>query len=333
MISPPEQIVGDYQILRQINAGTTSKVKLAKNQNTGQLVAIKIINKSRFEQKPEFKKKIYREIALMRLFDHPHLLKLIEVCESQKRLYIVIEYATHGELFDFLVQRRCVPAEEGIRIFREILYGLEYLHSHVICHRDLKPENILLDKSGHVKLADFGLSKKIADSTDTFCGTAEYIAPEILRHEKYSFAVDWWSMGILLYDIINDGTPFYDENQTKMFERILNEEPEFSKYGNKTANDLMRQLLNKDPAQRPSVEEIKAHPFFRPLDWDKVLRKEYKPGSFQTVSEYQPSGFSNEFTQETPVDSETHSVLKSGEGFIPDFSFGEPQNNLTFKFT
>ena len=322
-----------FRILSVLGRGFYGKVMLVEKLDTGDLYALKTIRKRKLLELDQLSTVQAERALLYQLPKHPFIINMTFAFQTEHKFYLGLEYAPGGELLRHIRSKDIFPFDDTRLYMAEITLALEHLHKNRIIYRDLKPENILLDKSGHVKLADFGLSKKITDSTDTFCGTAEYIAPEILRHEKYSFAVDWWSMGILLYDIINDGTPFYDDNQTKMFENILTEEPEFSKYGNKTANDLMKQLLNKDPAQRPSVEEIKAHPFFRPLDWDKVYRKEYKPGSFQTVSEYQPNGFSNEFTNETPVDSETHSVLKSGEGFIPDFSFGEPQNNLTFKFT
>ena len=196
MIDSQEQFIGDYQIIRQINSGTTGKVKFAKNRVTGQKVAIKIINKSRFnDQKPDFQRKIFREVALMRLFDHPHILKLVEVCESQRRYYIVLEYAAHGELFEYLVKRRTMPIEEAIRIFQELIYGLDYLHNHVICHRDLKPENILLDEHDHVKIADFGFARWMRSNiAETSCGSPHYAAPEVIKGLVYDGrCADIWS--------------------------------------------------------------------------------------------------------------------------------------------
>ena len=201
------------------------------------------------------------------------------------------------------------------------------------------PGRIVLSSNGMINSLNFEVNanngqqnNSIDEEAKTFCGTAEYIAPEVLRHEKYSFPIDWWAMGILLYEILYETTPFFDDHQTKMFENILNKDPDLPKFGHKTATDLIRQLLNKDPAKRPTVDQIKAHPFFKGLDWDKVYNKQYKPTTFQTVSEYQPTGFANEFTQETPVDSDAQSQVQSG-AFIPDFSFGTPDPHLSFKFT
>ena len=140
------QEVGDYILGRTLGSGTTSKVKVAERKDNGEQVAIKIIKKGQFETKPDMKRKIKREIALMRLMDHPNILRLKEVCESNKHLYIVLEYASHGELFDYLVARRSLKERDALHFFRQIIYGLEYLHQHSICHRDLKPENILLDE-------------------------------------------------------------------------------------------------------------------------------------------------------------------------------------------
>lgn len=199
------QEVGDYIIIQHLGTGTTGKVKLARHAVTGQKVAIKMINKARFDVKPDLKRKIYREIALMRLLDHPHLLKLIEVCESKRRLYIIIEYAAHGELFDYLVARRSLSVEEGMKIFREIIYGLDYLHVHAICHRDLKPENLLLDEFDHIKIADFGFARWMrANIAETSCGSPHYAAPEVIRGLTYDGrAADVWSCGVILYALLS----------------------------------------------------------------------------------------------------------------------------------
>lgn len=218
------QEVGDYAIIQQLGTGTTGKVKLARHIVTGQRVAIKIINKSRFEVKPDLKRKIYREIALMRLFDHPHLLKLIEVCESKRRLYIIIEYAAHGELFDYLISRRSLTVEEAMRIFREIIYGLDYLHKHAICHRDLKPENLLLDEFDHIKIADFGFARWMRSNiAETSCGSPHYAAPEVIRGLIYDGrAADIWSCGVILYALLSVCLFFDFESSISFFFELFN---------------------------------------------------------------------------------------------------------------
>jgi BR serine/threonine kinase len=197
-------LIGDYRVVRTLGAGTTSKVKLAEHISTGRRVAIKVVKKSDFAHRPSFQQKIEREIALMRLLDHPQILKLIDVFDSPRHLHLVLEYAEHGELFDFLVSSRSLHESIALDIFRQLIYGLEYLHSRSICHRDLKPENILLDGDGRIRIADFGFARwmrtKIAD---TPCGSPHYAAPEVIRGQPYDgCAADIWSAGVILFALL-----------------------------------------------------------------------------------------------------------------------------------
>ena len=198
------QEVGNYILGQSLGEGMTGKVKLAVHKDTGKQFAIKIINKSQFDVKPDLQRKIHREIALMRLLDHPHILKLEEVCESPRHLYIVLEFAHHGELFDYLISRRKLTPEVGIEFFRQIIYGLDYLHTHAICHRDLKPENILLNEFDQVKIADFGFARWLRTSiAETSCGSPHYAAPEVVRGLHYDGrAADIWSCGVILYALL-----------------------------------------------------------------------------------------------------------------------------------
>lgn len=196
--------LGPYVLLRPLGIGTTGKVKLAVHCETQEKYAIKIIKKASFEQKPNLQMKIQREIALMRLVDHPHLLKLHDVLESPRHLYIVLEYASKGELFDYLVEHKCLPEDAAMKFFRQIIYGLEYLHSLGICHRDLKPENILLDENLNIKIADFGFARFVKTNiADTSCGSPHYAAPEVVRGEPYDGrCADIWSCGVILYALL-----------------------------------------------------------------------------------------------------------------------------------
>lgn len=199
------QEVGNYILRRTIGSGSTGKVKLAEHKVTHAQYAIKIFNKEYFKKTPEFYKKIQRETALMRLLDHPNLLKLVEICESPRHLYIVTEYAGHGELFDFLVARNKLPVDLAMKFFRQIIYGLDFLHHHMICHRDLKPENILLDDNDDIKIADFGYARWMArDPTQTSCGSPHYAAPEIIKGDPYDGRKsDMWSCGVILYALLS----------------------------------------------------------------------------------------------------------------------------------
>ncbi|OHS95141.1 CAMK family protein kinase [Tritrichomonas foetus] len=202
----PQEIprLGPYVLTKHLGQGTTGKVKLAINTETQQLVAIKIICKESFAQRPNLQTKIQREIALMRLVDHPHLLKLVDVLESPRHLYIVLEYAQNGELFDFLVQRNALEPDIAMKFFRQIIYGLEYLHSLGICHRDLKPENILLDSNLNIKIADFGFARFVKSHiAETACGSPHYAAPEVIKGQPYDGrSADIWSCGVILYALL-----------------------------------------------------------------------------------------------------------------------------------
>jgi len=209
------QEIGDYVLIRTIGTGASGKVKLAEHKTKHTNYAIKIIKKTCFETKPDLQVKIRRETALMRLLDHPHLLKLAEICESPRHLYIVLEYAAHGELFDYLIARRALTVDEAMKFFRQIIYGLDYLHSHSICHRDLKPENILLDENDNIKIADFGFARWMKRNTvETSCGSPHYAAPEIVKGIPYDGRMaDIWSCGVILYALlavcINEGFPSF----------------------------------------------------------------------------------------------------------------------------
>lgn len=203
-MEPGPQNFGPYVLIKSLGAGATGKVKLAVERETNRQCAIKIIAKSSFDTRPNLQTKIQREIALMRLVDHPHLLKLIDVLESPRHLYIVVEYASKGELFDYLVEHKHLSDMEAIKFFRQIIYGLEYLHSLGICHRDLKPENILLDETLNVKIADFGFARFAKSNlADTSCGSPHYAAPEVIKGKRYDGrCADVWSCGVILYALL-----------------------------------------------------------------------------------------------------------------------------------
>lgn len=200
----PQQRIGEYEILKEIRRGTTAKVLLCEHIQTRKQVAIKCIKKAHFSKSPQLQNKVHREIALMRLLDHPHLLKLHEVCESQRHIYMVLEYAQHGELFDYLISRQTCPLDVSLKFFRQILYGLEFLHVHAICHRDLKPENILLDENDDIKIGDFGFARWMRSNiAETSCGSPHYAAPEVIRGVPYDGrAADIWSCGVILYALV-----------------------------------------------------------------------------------------------------------------------------------
>ena len=260
--SHPE--IGNYILLETIGSGSYGKVKIGEDKIMGTKVAIKIIKKSLIEAKKDVSIKIKREIGLMRLFNHPHLLKLIDVLESSRHLYIILEYAAHGELFDFLQDQTSLSVESAIRLFRQIIYGLEFLHSHSICHRDIKPENILLDSHDNIKIADFGFSRWMKDNiAATACGSPHYTAPEIIIGLPYDGrAADIWSCGVVFYTLMCGRLPFDEPTVRKLLQRVKSGKFSMPDLPD-DIKDLIQRMLTVDPKKRITLAEIKKHPAFR----------------------------------------------------------------------
>jgi serine/threonine protein kinase len=207
---------------------------------------------------------VHREIALMRLFNHPHLLKLVEVCESANHLYIVLEYAAHGELFDYLVSSQSLSVDVAMGFFRQIIFGLGFLHSHAICHRDLKPENILLDEFDNIKIGDFGFARWMKSNiVDTSCGSPHYAAPEVIRGIPYDGrAADIWSCGVILFALLSGRLPFFDPAIRNLLAKVKAGQyvmPDFPP----DIQSLVSRMLTVDPDQRIKIDQIKSHPTFR----------------------------------------------------------------------
>ena len=203
MTLSPKQ-VGQYSVIGDLGVGYSGKVKLAEHTETGKKVALKFIKKSNLKDQPDLELKVKREISLMSIFNHPHILRLVEVFENDKYLYLATEYAENGDLFEYIVQGHKPSEEEAISYFRQVIYALEILHQHNVCHRDLKLENILIDSSQSLKLADFGFSTWSKDDRlSSSCGSPHYAAPEVLKGGTYSGKkADIWSAGVILYILI-----------------------------------------------------------------------------------------------------------------------------------
>lgn len=259
------QMIGDYKLIRTIGQGISGKVKLAVNTKNDQEVAIKIIKKSSFEQKPNLNQKIQREISLMKLIDHPHILGLVDVLESPRHLYIITEYSSKGELFDYLVQKRFLPQDEAVKFFRQIIYGLEYLHSLGICHRDLKPENILLDANYNIKIADFGFARFVQSNiAETSCGSPHYAAPEVIRGQPYEGKkADIWSCGVIFYALMAGYLPFDDPNIRNLLAKVKRGVYSMPKTFSPEAKALINGMLQIDPSNRFTIAQIKASQIFR----------------------------------------------------------------------
>uniref|UniRef100_A0A182M0U7 non-specific serine/threonine protein kinase n=1 Tax=Anopheles culicifacies TaxID=139723 RepID=A0A182M0U7_9DIPT len=217
-----EEHIGKYKLLKTIGKGNFAKVKLAKHVPTNKEVAIKIIDKTQLN--PSSLQKLYREVRIMKMLDHPNIVKLFQVIETEKTLYLVMEYASGGEVFDYLVAHGKMKEKEARAKFRQIVSAVQYCHQKRIIHRDLKAENLLLDSEMNIKIADFGFSNEFTPGSklDTFCGSPPYAAPELFQGRKYDGPeVDVWSLGVILYTLVSGSLPFDGATLKELRERVL----------------------------------------------------------------------------------------------------------------
>lgn len=212
---------------------------------------------------------------------HPFLMKLHYSFQDNDNLYLVMDFINGGELFFHLQNERRFSNERSRFYTAEICLAIAHLHGSGIIYRDLKPENLLIDSSGHIKVTDFGLSKEgIQDNarTRTFCGTPEYLAPEVLEAKPYTKAVDWWSVGTLIFEMLTGLPPFYCEDVQKMYSLKMTAELTIPEYIEPEAADLIRKFLDRNPETRlTEIDLIKKHVWFKEIDWEKLSRKEIEP--------------------------------------------------------
>ncbi|XP_031850261.1 AKT serine/threonine protein kinase isoform X2 [Nomia melanderi] len=337
----------NFEFLKVLGKGTFGKVILCREKATGHLYAIKILRKEVIIRKHEVAHAL-TENRVLRTTNHPFLISLKYSFQTADRLCFVMEYVNGGELF-FHLRRVRRFGEDRTRFYgAEIISALGYLHSQGIIYRDLKLENLLLDKEGHIKIADFGLCKEditYGRTTKTFCGTPEYLAPEVLEDNDYGRAVDWWGVGVVMYEMICGRLPFYNKDHDKLFSLIVMGEVRFPRTISIEAKDMLGGLLIKDPSKRlgggpNDAKEIMDHAFFSSIDWaDLVQKKIPPPFKPQVTSETDTRYFDSEFTGEsvelTPPDQ---SFLGSGGGLnsiaeeqehFPQFSYQESHSAAT----
>lgn len=244
----------------------------------------------------------------MQKLDHPFIMKLQFAFQDTNHLYMIMDFINGGELFYHLNQVGKFPEERAKFYTAEIVLALEYLHKEGIVYRDLKPENILIDNEGHVKLTDFGLSKEGLEESDgkteSFVGTTEYLAPEIIKDKSYGYSVDWYSMGLVMYEMLCGSNPFKTGEETPFVEqmnRILTMQFKMPAYFSAEASDLCGKLLEKTPEYRigckeEGAEEIKSHPFFASIDWKKLYARDLKPPYVpETQSSHDTANVDEEF--------------------------------------
>ncbi|XP_041092304.1 MAP/microtubule affinity-regulating kinase 4-like isoform X1 [Polyodon spathula] len=249
--------IGNYRLLKTIGKGNFAKVKLARHILTGREVAIKIIDKTQLN--PTSLQKLFREVRIMKGLNHPNIVKLFEVIETDKTLYLVMEYASGGEVFDYLVSHGRMKEKEARSKFRQIVSAVHYCHEKNIVHRDLKAENLLLNADSNIKIADFGFSNEftLGSKLDTFCGSPPYAAPELFQGKKYDGPeVDIWSLGVILYTLVSGSLPFDGQNLKELRERVLRGKYRVPFYMSTDCENILRRFLVLNPTKRCTLEQI-----------------------------------------------------------------------------
>ena len=304
--------VDDFKIIKVIGRGSYGKVCLVEFKQTKELFAMKSLKKNVLLDEDQVESTLLEKNILQSL-DYPFLVGMVFCFQTEERVYFVLPFIQGGELFQHLRKYKYFP-EKNVKFYASIIgLSLEYLHKKGIVYRDIKPENILLERDGYLKLIDFGMAKilKGDEKTNSFCGTPEYLAPEIITGEGHNRMADWWSYGTLVYEMLFGIPPFFNENVEMMYELITNKELRFPKKFNVSdeAKDLLRKLLVKDQKQRfgnnGGFDEIKKHPFFKDMDFQALEAKKIE-APFKPILEdsFDVTNFDDEFTSEELVSSE-----------------------------
>jgi protein kinase A len=277
-ISKGKYSLSDFQIQRTLGTGSFGRVHLVRSVHNNRYYAIKVLKKTQIVKMKQVEH-TNDERRMLRLVEHPFLIRMWGTFQDSKNLFMVMDYIEGGELFSLLRKSQRFPNPVAKFYAAEVTLALEYLHSHNIIYRDLKPENILLDKNGHIKITDFGFAKEVPDVTWTLCGTPDYIAPEVVSTKAYNKSVDWWSLGILIYEMLTGYTPFYDQTPMKTYENILVGNVRYPSYLHPDAISLLQQLITKDLTRRlgnlqAGAQDIKGHAWFSEVIWEKLLSKD-----------------------------------------------------------
>ncbi|XP_075019550.1 ribosomal protein S6 kinase beta-2 isoform X3 [Calonectris borealis] len=304
-----------FELLRVLGKGGYGKVfqvRKVQGTNTGKIFAMKVLKKAKIACNAKDTAHTRAERNILEAVKHPFIVDLIYAFQTGGKLYLILECLSGGELFMQLEREGIFLEDTACFYLSEITLALGHLHSHGIIYRDLKPENIMLNSQGHIKLTDFGLCKEsIHDGavTHTFCGTIEYMAPEILVRSGHNRAVDWWSLGALMYDMLTGSPPFTAENRKKTIDKILKGKLVLPPYLTPDARDLLKKFLKRNPNQRVGggpgdAADVQKQPFFRHINWEDLLARRLDPPFKPCLqSEEDVSQFDTRFTRQTPVDS------------------------------
>lgn len=272
----------DFHIIKRVGKGGFASVFLVRQRKAaGKYYALKAVKKSdllRLKQE----KQILNEKLILNATKHQFIIELFSTFQDPNFLYMILEYVAGGDLFSYLRKCQRFPEPDAKFYVCEVLVAIQYLHAQNVVYRDLKPENILLDTTGHIKVADFGFAKVIKDKTNSFCGTPDYIAVELVINRPYTKVVDWWSLGVLVFELVSGKTPFGDDTSDKIYDNIQAGTIKWHPLIKNACKDIVKRLLEPDPNLRlgsgkEGGEEIRAHPWFKEINWKKLEARQVAP--------------------------------------------------------
>ncbi|GAB6019954.1 cAMP-dependent protein kinase [Chamberlinius hualienensis] len=278
----------NFELVKTVGTGTFGRVILCRYRGRNKYYAMKALAISDVIKLKQVEH-VRNEKSILAQIDHPFVIKMYWTHHDRKFLYMLFEYVNGGELFTYLRNAGRFSNSASNFYAAEIVSVLDYLHQRAIVYRDLKPENLLLDHQGHLKITDFGFAKVLHDRTWTLCGTPEYLAPEIIQSKGHNKAVDWWALGILIYEMLAGYPPFFDENPFGIYEKILAGHIDWPKHIDPVAKDLIKKFLVQDRTRRlgnmkNGADDVKNHRWFRHVSWDDVIDKKLNPPIVPKVS-------------------------------------------------
>ncbi|KAK6480369.1 ribosomal protein S6 kinase alpha-6 isoform X1 [Huso huso] len=323
-----------FELLKVLGQGSFGKVFLVRKimgPDAGQLYAMKVLKKASLKVRDRVRTKMERDILVE--VNHPFIVKLHYAFQTEGKLYLILDFLRGGDVFTRL-SKEVMFTEEDVKFYlAELALALDHLHNLGIVYRDLKPENILLDEAGHIKLTDFGLSKESVDQDKkaySFCGTVEYMAPEVVNRRGHTQSADWWSLGVLMFEMLTGTLPFQGKDRNETMSMILKAKLGMPQFLSSEAQSLLRMLFKRNPANRlgagsDGVEEIKRHAFFSTIDWNKLYRGEIQPPFKPAAGKPDDTFcFDPEFTAKTPKDSPGVPPSANAHQLFKGFSFVAP---------
>uniref|UniRef100_A0A671MAN4 Protein kinase C n=1 Tax=Sinocyclocheilus anshuiensis TaxID=1608454 RepID=A0A671MAN4_9TELE len=324
--------INNFVFHKVLGKGSFGKVLLAELKGRGEYFAVKALKKDVVLMDDDVECTMVEKRVLALAWENPFLTHLYCTFQSKEHLFFVMEYLNGGDLMFHIQDKGRFDLYRATFYGAEIICGLQYLHSTGIIYRDLKLDNVMLDKDGHIKIADFGMCKENMlgeNRATTFCGTPDYIAPEILLGQKYSFSVDWWSFGVLLYEMLIGQSPFQGDDEDELFESIRMDVPHYPRWITKEAKDLLEKLFERDPTRRLGVVgNIRGHAFFKTINWPALEKRDVSPPFKPKVkSPNDCSNFDQDFLSEKPrlSQSDKNLIDSMDQSAFAGFSFINPK--------